>query len=156
MRQRRRWASTSFQNFWLFFLVLVSTWVLLISQYVGSAWEELKHIRQAVGFLVQDIFNISWILVLILMLFSGLIVCYSILGDTSKTQEDLKWNNKGALPCECPFYSLFFFLSKINVRFTSGGFIVALQVLSIQQLYRISTMYWDDKYGTHSVSSDVI
>ncbi|KAG4983530.1 hypothetical protein JHK87_028279 [Glycine soja] len=29
-------------------------------------------------------------------------------------------------------------------------------VLSIQQLYRISTMYWDDKYGTHSVSSDVI
>ncbi|CAK7356900.1 unnamed protein product [Dovyalis caffra] len=30
------------------------------------------------------------------------------------------------------------------------------EVLSIQQLYRISTMYWDDKYGTHSVSSDVI
>ncbi|CAI0419602.1 unnamed protein product [Linum tenue] len=29
-------------------------------------------------------------------------------------------------------------------------------VLSIQQLYRISTMYWDDKYGTHSVSSEVI
>ncbi|KAK4483677.1 hypothetical protein RD792_010878 [Penstemon davidsonii] len=29
-------------------------------------------------------------------------------------------------------------------------------VLSIQQIYRISTMYWDDKYGTHSVSSDVI
>ncbi|RZR80804.1 hypothetical protein BHM03_00006894 [Ensete ventricosum] len=28
-------------------------------------------------------------------------------------------------------------------------------VLSIQQLYRISTMYWDDKYGTHSVSSEV-
>ncbi|KAH1259466.1 Myosin-11 [Glycine max] len=30
------------------------------------------------------------------------------------------------------------------------------EVLSIQQLYRISTMYWDDKYGTHSVSPDVI
>nr|AAT85070.1 myosin heavy chain class XI E3 protein, putative [Oryza sativa Japonica Group] len=29
-------------------------------------------------------------------------------------------------------------------------------VLSIQQLYRISTMYWDDKYGTHTVSSEVI
>ncbi|CAI5499291.1 unnamed protein product [Closterium sp. Naga37s-1] len=28
--------------------------------------------------------------------------------------------------------------------------------LSIQQLYRISTMYWDDKYGTHTVSSAVI
>ncbi|KAF2297551.1 hypothetical protein GH714_038681 [Hevea brasiliensis] len=33
---------------------------------------------------------------------------------------------------------------------------LCIQVLSIQQLYRISTMYWDDKYGTHSVSSDVI
>ncbi|KAK7328961.1 hypothetical protein VNO77_23101 [Canavalia gladiata] len=49
-------------------------------EYAGSAWEELKHIRQAIGFLV----------------------------------------------------------------------------LSIQQLYRISTMYWDDKYGTHTVSTDVI
>jgi hypothetical protein len=28
-------------------------------------------------------------------------------------------------------------------------------VLSIQQLYRISTMYWDDKYNTETVSSDV-
>ena len=24
--------------------------------------------------------------------------------------------------------------------------------LSVQQLYRISTMYWDDKYGTETVS----
>ncbi|KAF3500010.1 hypothetical protein F2Q69_00041424 [Brassica cretica] len=30
------------------------------------------------------------------------------------------------------------------------------ELLIIQQLYRISTMYWDDKYGTHSVSPDVI
>lgn len=29
-------------------------------------------------------------------------------------------------------------------------------VLSIRQLYRISTMYWDDKYGTQSLSNDVI
>ena len=29
-------------------------------------------------------------------------------------------------------------------------------VLSIQQLYRISTMYWDDKYGTLSLAPDVI
>ncbi|KFK29930.1 hypothetical protein AALP_AA7G196700 [Arabis alpina] len=28
--------------------------------------------------------------------------------------------------------------------------------LTIRQIYRISTMYWDDKYGTQSVSSDVI
>ena len=29
-------------------------------------------------------------------------------------------------------------------------------VLSVQQLYRISTMYWDDRYGTESVSSEVL
>ncbi|CAH2077072.1 unnamed protein product, partial [Thlaspi arvense] len=28
--------------------------------------------------------------------------------------------------------------------------------LTIRQIYRISTMYWDDKYGTQSVSSDVV
>ncbi|URD94446.1 Myosin N-terminal SH3-like domain [Musa troglodytarum] len=53
---------------------------LKANHYAGSAWDELKHIRQAIGFLV----------------------------------------------------------------------------LSVQQLYRISTMYWDDKYGTHSVSPEVI
>lgn len=36
-----------------------------------------------------------------------------------------------------------------------NNLVLQLQVLSIQQLYRISTMYWDDKYGTHSVSTDV-
>ena len=28
--------------------------------------------------------------------------------------------------------------------------------LTIQQLYRISTMYWDDKYGTETVSPKVL
>ncbi|GLJ41004.1 hypothetical protein SUGI_0848920 [Cryptomeria japonica] len=51
-----------------------------IEEYVGSTWDKLMHIRQAVGFLV----------------------------------------------------------------------------LGIHQLYRINTMYWDDKYGTHSLSQDVI
>jgi hypothetical protein len=27
-------------------------------------------------------------------------------------------------------------------------------VLSVQQLYRISTMYWDDRYGTETVSHE--
>ncbi|KAG7592025.1 Myosin head motor domain [Arabidopsis thaliana x Arabidopsis arenosa] len=68
-------------------------------EFVGSAWDELKHIRQAVGFLVIH----------------------------QKPKKSLK-----EITTElCP-------------------------VLSIQQLYRISTMYWDDKYGTHSVSSQVI
>ncbi|KAA8534806.1 hypothetical protein F0562_029752 [Nyssa sinensis] len=68
-------------------------------EFAGSAWDELKHIRQAVGFLV-------------------------IHQKPKKTLNEI--TNE-----LCP-------------------------VLSIQQLYRISTMYWDDKYGTHSVSSEVI
>uniref|UniRef100_A0A7N0V8G2 Dilute domain-containing protein n=2 Tax=Kalanchoe fedtschenkoi TaxID=63787 RepID=A0A7N0V8G2_KALFE len=68
-------------------------------EYAGSAWDELKHIRQAIGFLV-------------------------IHQKPKKTLDEISHDL-------CP-------------------------VLSIQQLYRISTMYWDDKYGTHSVSADVI
>ncbi|GJY30391.1 myosin-11 isoform X1, partial [Tanacetum coccineum] len=67
-------------------------------EYAGTAWEELKHIRQAIGFLV-------------------------IHQKPKKTLEEI---SRGLCP-----------------------------VLSVQQLYRISTMYWDDKYGTHSVSPDV-
>ncbi|KAM7494439.1 hypothetical protein LguiB_029048 [Lonicera macranthoides] len=68
-------------------------------EYAGSSWDELKHIRQAIGFLV-------------------------IHQKPKKTLDEISHQL-------CP-------------------------VLSIQQLYRISTMYWDDKYGTHSVSPDVI
>ncbi|XP_074565345.1 myosin-17-like isoform X2 [Curcuma longa] len=68
-------------------------------EYAGSSWDELKHIRQAVGFLVLH----------------------------QKPKKTLKEITKDLCP-----------------------------VLSIQQLYRISTMYWDDKYGTHSVSSEII
>ncbi|GFQ04055.1 myosin-9 [Phtheirospermum japonicum] len=69
------------------------------NEYVGTAWDELKHIRQAIGFLV-------------------------IHQKPKKTLDEISHDL-------CP-------------------------VLSIQQLYRISTMYWDDKYGTHSLSPDVI
>ncbi|KAL8233454.1 hypothetical protein R6Q59_019554 [Mikania micrantha] len=68
-------------------------------EYAGSAWDELKHIRQAIGFLVIH----------------------------QKPRKTLDEISRGLCP-----------------------------VLSVQQLYRISTMYWDDKYGTHSVSPDVI
>ncbi|GAB4830499.1 hypothetical protein Ancab_020210 [Ancistrocladus abbreviatus] len=68
-------------------------------EYVGPAWDELKHIRQAIGFLV-------------------------IHQKPQKTLDEVSHDL-------CP-------------------------VLSIQQLYRISTMYWDDNYGTHSLSPDVI
>ncbi|GLU14293.1 hypothetical protein SLE2022_308710 [Rubroshorea leprosula] len=68
-------------------------------EFAGLAWDELKHIRQAVGFLVIH----------------------------QKPKKTLKEITNDLCP-----------------------------VLSIQQLYRISTMYWDDKYGTHTVSTDVI
>ncbi|KAL7096035.1 hypothetical protein ACP275_10G058900 [Erythranthe tilingii] len=81
-------------------LAELEQWCLFATEeYAGSAWDELKHIRQAVGFLV-------------------------IHQKPKKTLNEI--TNE-----LCP-------------------------VLSIQQIYRISTMYWDDKYGTHSVSSDVI
>ncbi|GAB2218803.1 hypothetical protein Drorol1_Dr00002035 [Drosera rotundifolia] len=68
-------------------------------EYAGSAWDELKHIRQAIRFLVVH-------------------------QKPKKTLDEISHEL-------CP-------------------------VLSIQQLYRISTMYWDDKYGTHSVSPEVV
>lgn len=68
-------------------------------EYAGSSWDELKHIRQAVGFLV---------------IFQKYRISYD------EIVNDL-----------CP-------------------------VLSVQQLYRICTQYWDDKYNTQSVSSSVL
>ncbi|KAL8122414.1 hypothetical protein AgCh_018948 [Apium graveolens] len=68
-------------------------------EYSGSAWDELKHIRQAIAFLVVH-------------------------QKPKKTLDEISSNL-------CP-------------------------VLSIQQIYRISTMYWDDKYGSQSVSQEVI
>ncbi|KAI4300104.1 hypothetical protein L6164_033518 [Bauhinia variegata] len=68
-------------------------------EYAGSSWDELKHIRQAVGFLViHQKYRISY----------------------DEITNDL-----------CP-------------------------ILSVQQLYRICTLYWDDSYNTRSVSPDVI
>nr|XP_043636269.1 myosin-9-like isoform X2 [Erigeron canadensis] len=68
-------------------------------EYSGSAWDELKHIRQAIAFLV--------------------------------THQKPKIRLVEISRDLCP-------------------------MLSIQQLYRISTMYWDDKHGTHSLSPEVI
>ncbi|CAK7349482.1 unnamed protein product [Dovyalis caffra] len=68
-------------------------------EYAGPSWDELKHIRQAVGFLViHQKYRISY----------------------DEITNDL-----------CP-------------------------ILSVQQLYRICTLYWDDNYNTRSVSPGVI
>jgi len=68
-------------------------------QWTGHAWEELRHIRQAVQLLV---------------------IHQKAKKSLAEITTDL-----------CP-------------------------ILSIQQLYRISTMYWDDKYGTETVSHAVL
>ncbi|KAI5603286.1 hypothetical protein BDE02_01G209600 [Populus trichocarpa] len=68
-------------------------------QFAGSSWDELRHIRQAVGFLVSH----------------------------HKAQKSLEEITNELCP-----------------------------MLSIPQIYRIGTMFWDDKYGTQGLSSDVI
>ncbi|EFJ10011.1 hypothetical protein SELMODRAFT_184226 [Selaginella moellendorffii] len=81
-------------------LAELEQWICGASEeFAGSSWDELKYIRQAVGFLV-------------------------IHQKPKKSLDEIMHDL-------CP-------------------------VLSVQQLYRISTMYWDDKYGTHSVSPEVI
>ncbi|TVT97593.1 hypothetical protein EJB05_57155 [Eragrostis curvula] len=71
----------------------------LTEEYAGHAWDELKHIRQAVTLLILE----------------------------EKHSRSLK---------------------EITDEFCPA--------LSMQQLYRISTMYCDDKYGTLGIPSDVI
>eukprot|EP01018_Ginkgo_biloba_P007926 Gb_22496 [translate_table: standard] len=81
-------------------LAELERWICEASdQYAGTSWDELRYIRQAVGFLV-------------------------IHQKPKKSLDEIMHDL-------CP-------------------------VLSVQQLYRISTMYWDDKYGTQSVSNEVI
>nr|TKR66065.1 hypothetical protein D5086_0000315140 [Populus alba] len=66
-------------------------------QFAGSSWDELRHIRQAVWFLVSH----------------------------QKAQKSLEEITNELCP-----------------------------MLSIPQIYRIGTMFWDDKYGTQGLSSD--
>lgn len=81
-------------------LAELERWIFEASEkYAGRSWDELRYIRQAVGFLV---------------------IHQKPKKSLDEVMHDL-----------CP-------------------------VLSVPQLYRISTMYWDDKYGTHSVSPEVI
>jgi myosin-5 len=78
----------------------VELWVVRAGrEFVGEAWDQLAHIRQAVGFLVIH----------------------------QKARKSLQEITQDLCP-----------------------------VLSVQQLYRISTMYWDDRYGTETVSHEVL
>ncbi|CAH8352382.1 unnamed protein product [Eruca vesicaria subsp. sativa] len=91
-------------------------------EYVGSAWDELKHIRQAAGFLQAII---------------------------QKQEMTLDKITRELCPVMIIRLLHCFFLTNIEVAFV-------VQVLSIRQLYRISSMYFDDIYDMNSVSSDVI
>ncbi|KAG2260378.1 hypothetical protein Bca52824_079672 [Brassica carinata] len=80
-------------------LAELELWCGQVNEYAGPSWDELKHIRQAVGFLViHQKYRVSY----------------------DDIVHDL-----------CP-------------------------ILSVQQLYRICTLYWDDCYNTRSVSQEVI
>ncbi|KAF8723303.1 hypothetical protein HU200_021824 [Digitaria exilis] len=81
-------------------LCVLEKWIVdAEEEHAGTAWDELKFIKQAVDFLI-------------------------IPHKSKKTLEHIKKNI-------CP-------------------------ALSVRQIYRICTMYWDDKYGTHSVSAEVV
>ncbi|KAK3153627.1 hypothetical protein QOZ80_2BG0178570 [Eleusine coracana subsp. coracana] len=81
-------------------LCVLEKWIVdTKEEHAGTAWDELKYIRQAVDFLI-------------------------IPQKSKKTLEQIKKNI-------CP-------------------------ALSVRQIYRLCTMYWDDKYGTHSVSAEVV
>ncbi|KAL4200292.1 hypothetical protein AMTRI_Chr03g55660 [Amborella trichopoda] len=73
-------------------------------EFVGTSWDELQHIRQAVGFLMTFV-QVAH----------------------QKPQKSLDEIAKELYP-----------------------------VLSIPQIYRIGTMFWDDKYGTQGLSPEVI
>ncbi|KAH9321117.1 hypothetical protein KI387_015756, partial [Taxus chinensis] len=97
---RRECCSFSNGEFIKFGLSELEQWICEATEkYAGKSWDELRYIRQAVGFLV--------------------------IHQKRNKSLDVLVNDI------CP-------------------------VLSIQQLYRISTMYWDDKYGAQSVSNEVI
>ncbi|KAE8679655.1 Myosin-14 [Hibiscus syriacus] len=91
-------------------------------EYAGSSWDELKHIRQAVGFL---------------------------------SKKDLNFLSFKSCPPDGNGY----FLAVIHQKYRISYDEISddhCPVLSVQQLYRICTLYWDDNYNTRSVSPDVI
>ncbi|TXG63926.1 hypothetical protein EZV62_010920 [Acer yangbiense] len=97
-------------------------------EYAGSSWDELKHIRQAVGFLViHQKYRISYDEITNDLCPVSLSLCLSYKSSV------LKWKFR-LVTC----------------------FELCMWILSVQQLYRICTLYWDDNYNTRSVSTQVI
>ncbi|XP_044357370.1 myosin-17 isoform X11 [Triticum aestivum] len=96
-------------------------------EFAGSAWEALKHIRQAVDFLVRVLFN--------LLNISSPIVFYS----------------------QIHFIPIFHFCQVISLkpmRTLREIRADVCQALSIQQLERIVGMYLDDVNGSNTISAE--
>lgn len=134
-------------------------------QFAGTSWDELRHIRQAVGFLVCE-------------LFPKQSTCASYL-TTSETDSPLipfsffhaqvlhqkVQKSLDELTNElCPVSKLraqtsinVFWLNQSLLYFNNSINIIkhCFQVLSVPQIYRIGTMFWDDKYGTQDLSPEV-
>lgn len=83
----------------------------------------------------------------------------SYAGNISEIQDFLWWDSQWSLSGKC--YCCVNVL--VNVAWMFGWLLLwyvnpdssLSQALSVQQLYRICTQYWDDKYNTKSVSSTV-
>ncbi|CAK9140655.1 unnamed protein product [Ilex paraguariensis] len=142
-------------------------------QYAGSAWDELKHIRQAIGFLFSSLMEAY---------FCGKKLNHKAIEPSTVIRLSIKhkWNHisdgKISWAWNCNGNQSLQRNPHLFASEMANSFIVfddsvihqkpkktldeishdLCPVLSIQQLYRISTMYWDDKYGTHSLSPDVI
>jgi len=98
-------------------------------QYAGSAWDELKHIRQAVTLLILEEKHSR-----------------SLTEITDDFCPASFWTLK-TTTCSWYHYS--------QVSDKIGPVLWYRQALSMQQLYRISTMYCDDKYGTLGIPQEV-
>ena len=98
-------------------------------QYAGSAWDELKHIRQAVTLLILEEKHSR-----------------SLTEITDDFCPASFWTLK-TTTCSWYHYS--------QVSDKIGPVLWYRQALSMQQLYRISTMYCDDKYGTLGIPPEV-
>ncbi|KAG1359672.1 putative Myosin-8 [Cocos nucifera] len=106
------------------------------SEYAGSSWDELKHTRQAVGFL-------------------------DVLWDAKIEHRPMCWDRTVSSSSQHPDWDVLgYLLSQVifqKYRISYDEIVNDLcPILSVQQLYRICTQYWDDKYNTQSVSSSVL
>jgi hypothetical protein len=117
------------------------------TEWVGESWDELKYIRQ--------------------VRLGHLPACWLVQQQRTEQGTTYAWSATLTLvshfpalmpepSCAHPAQAVTFLVIGNKPKKTLDDITRDLcPVLSIQQLYRISTMYWDDKYNTETVSSEV-